>query len=118
MFLYLFAMAEEKSGLGLKKSFLVWIRYFRKSSSFRKMFLLVFFTNMILFRTLLDRYVWLNPLSNVFGSWWIYSVNETTGEIRLTTECFENVILFIPFIILVMWYKASEKDFGKIYQRV
>ena len=82
------------------------------------MFLLVFFTNMILFRTLMDRYVWLNPLSNVFGSWGIYSVNETTGEIRLTTECFENVILFIPFIILVMWYKASEKDFGKIYQRL
>lgn len=53
---------------------------------------------MILFRTLLNRNMWLNPLSNVFGSWWIYNKN---GD--LTTDAIENLILFIPFIILLLW---------------
>lgn len=74
-------MAEEKSGLGLKNLFLSGFSISENQAHLEKCFLLVFFTNMILFRTLMDRYVWLNPLSNVFGSWWIYSVNETTGRL-------------------------------------
>lgn len=53
---------------------------------------------MILFRTLLNRNMWANPLSEVLGGWGLY--NEK-GE--LTTEAIENLFLFIPFMILLLW---------------
>ena len=40
---------------------------------------------MILFRTLLNRNLWLNPLSNVMGGWGIWET--VNGEQKLTTEC-------------------------------
>ena len=52
---------------------------------------------MILFRTLLNRKLWLNPLWNVFGSW---TLHNERGE--LTTECIENVLLFLPFAFLLL----------------
>lgn len=93
MFLYLFA--REK---GWKCVFQQWWNAFRNESMFRRVFLFVFYTVMILFRTLLNRNMWANPLSNVIGIWGIY--NEK-GE--LTAEAFENLILFIPFIVLLFW---------------
>jgi len=93
MFLYLFA--REK---GWKNVCQQWWHAFRSESRFRRIFLLVFYTAMILFRTLLNRNMWANPLSNVIGIWGLY--NEK-GE--LTTEAIENMILFMPFIILLFW---------------
>ena len=62
------------------------------------MFLLVFYTVMILFRTLLNRSMWANPLSDVFGNWGLFKQDG-----RLTTEPIENFILFIPFIVILFW---------------
>lgn len=93
--LFFLMYAKEK---GLKKLIHMWIYNFKTSYKFRRMFLLIFYTTMILFRTLLNRNMWLNPLSNIFGSWWIYNKN---GD--LTTDVIENLILFIPFIILLLW---------------
>jgi glycopeptide antibiotics resistance protein len=42
--------------------------------------------------------MWTNPVSNVIGVWGIYNEN---GD--LTTEAIENLALFIPFIILLLW---------------
>lgn len=96
VFILFFLMyAKEK---GWKKLVRMWIDNFKTSYKFRRMFLLIFYTTMILFRTLLNRNMWLNPLSNVFGSWWIYNKN---GD--LTTEALENLILFTPFIMLLLW---------------
>lgn len=61
---------------------------------------------MILFRTLFNRNMWANPLSNVLGNWMLY--NEK-GE--MPTECIENLVLFIPFIILLLW-TYQEKILG------
>lgn len=77
------------------------------------MFFLVFYSAMILFRTLLNRNLWENPLSNVMGSWGLY--NEK-GE--LTTEAIENLALFIPFAILLLWvlqekYWKEQLRFGQ-----
>ena len=47
--------------------------------------------------------MWMNPVSDVMGGWWIYDVDRTTGEVTLTTECIENFMLFIPFSILLLW---------------
>ena len=42
--------------------------------------------------------MWANPLSDVIGTWGIYNAK---GE--FTTECIENLSLFIPFAFLLMW---------------
>lgn len=93
MFLYLFARET-----GWKNVCRRWWQAFRSEHRFRRLFLLVFYTAMILFRTLLNRNMWANPLSNVIGIWGLY--NEK-GE--LTTEAIENMILFLPFIMLLFW---------------
>ena len=93
----------------LKAALKQWINWFRAESPFRRMFFLVFYTVMILFRTLLNRNMWANPLSNVLGNWTIY--NEK-GE--LTTECIENLALFIPFIILLLWTYREKILGGKV----
>lgn len=80
-----------------------WADWFRKEVIFRKMFFLVFYTTMILFRPLLNRNMWANPVSNVIGIWGLYNEN---GE--LITECLENLALFIPFTALLLWtYKKK-----------
>lgn len=39
--------------------------------------------------------MWANPLSDVLGGWWIWDT--VNGERKLTTECFENLVLMLPF---------------------
>lgn len=100
-FLYLYSYRPVNVGKGIKSAIKGWINEFRTSATFRKLFVLSFFTMMILFRTLLNRYIWSNPLSNVMGNWWIWeSVN---GKTVLTTECFENIALMVPFVFMLFW---------------
>ena len=65
---------------------------------------------MILFRTLLNRNLWMNPLSNVMGGWGIWET--VNGEKQLTTECIENVILMMPFTGMVMWTFQEKMEKG------
>ena len=51
--------------------------------------------------------MWMNPLSDVMGGWWIWST-QADGTVTLTTECFENIALMLPFTFLLMW-TAKEK---------
>lgn len=102
MFMYLYVMEH-----GWKTAVMNWIYSFKKEANFRKVLFLAFYTAMILFRTLLGRYI-LNPLANVIGIWGIYNEN---GE--LTTEVIENLFLFIPFAILLLWC-FSEKIAGTL----
>ena len=110
MFVYLFAKE-----FGWKHIIHKWLLAFKQSKVFRRVFLLVFYIAMILFRTLLNRHMWQSPLANVIGIWGLY--NES-GE--LVTEAIENFVLFIPFVLLLYW---SFKDtiFGErvtVYQSV
>ncbi len=94
-----------------------WWDNFKLDKGFRRMFFLAFYSSMILFRTLLNRNMWANPLSNVMGSWGLY--NEQ-GE--LTTEAIENLALFIPFAVLLLWalqekYWKENLKFGQILWR-
>lgn len=102
MFMYIFAKEH-----GWKILIRRWLETFKTSSVFRRLFLLTFYISMILFRTLLNRSVWLNPVSNVIGVWGLY--NEK-GE--LTTEAIENLVLFIPFTVLLLW-SARERIVGQ-----
>lgn len=101
MFFYLYAYHPTDAGKGWKVAIVAWIEVFKKNSRFRKLFALAFVTSMILFRTLLNRNLWMNPLSNVMGGWGIWET--VNGERQLTTECIENVILMMPFTGMVMW---------------
>lgn len=101
-FFYLFAYHPVNTGKGWKRALKTWLTEFRTNCFFRKLFLLAFFSVMILFRTLLNRTLWLNPLSDVMGGWGIWKVS-SDGTKELTTECFENIILMFPFTSVLMW---------------
>ena len=101
MFFYLYAYEPTAAGKGWKIAMMTWYQKFKESVFFRKLFLLAFVTSMILFRTLLNRNLWMNPLSDVMGGWGIWET--VNGEQKLTTECIENVIMMVPFSSVVMW---------------
>ena len=104
LFMFFCMMVEEN---GLKTVVRSWLEQFRKNTKFRRMFVFAFYVSMILFRTLLNRNMWANPISNVIGVWSLYNAK---GE--LTTEAIENLALFIPFTILLLW-SFKEKVLGQ-----
>ena len=63
---------------------------------------------------LVNRQLWMNPLSDVMGGWGIWET--VNGEQKLTTECIENVIMMVPFSAIVMWTfeEKMEKGWKKI----
>lgn len=101
MFFYLYAYEPIHAGKGWKNAIVTWYQKFKESVFFRRLFFLAFVTSLILFRTLLNRNLWMNPLSNVMGGWGIWET--VNGERKLTTECIENVIMMVPFSAVVMW---------------
>lgn len=101
MFFCLYAYEPTNAGKGWKSAIVTWYRKFKESVFFRQLFLLAFVSSLILFRTLLNRNLWMNPLSNVMGGWSIWET--VNGERVLTTECIENVIMMVPFSSVIMW---------------
>lgn len=87
-----------KNYASVKQAIIEWISWFKSDSQFRRVFLLVFYTVMILFNTLLNRNIWADPVSDVIGIWGFYNEN---GE--FLPETIENLVLFIPFVILLFW---------------
>ena len=114
MFFYLYAYESIGAGKGWKSAMMTWYQKFKESVFFRKLFFLAFVTSLILFRTLLNRNLWQNPLSDVMGGWGIWET--VNGEQKLTTECIENVIMMVPFTSIVMWtfQEKMEKSWKKI----
>lgn len=108
LFFYLYAYHPESAGKGWRVAIRTWVVTFQKSSFFRRLFLLTFVTSMILFRTLLNRSLWMNPLSDVMGGWRMWKI--VNGEKQLTTECIENVFLMMPFTAIVMWTFEVKKN--------
>ena len=114
MFFYLYAYEPTAAGKEWKNAIVTWYQKFKESVFFRKLFLLAFVTSMILFRTLLNRNLWLNPLSDVMGGWGIWETKN--GEQVLTTECIENVIMMVPFSTVVMW--TFEEKIGNGWKKM
>lgn len=113
---YLFVCKENKPGQGIRKTLRLWLSEIKTSSEFRILFFLCFYAFMILLRTVLNRNLWLNPLSNIFGGWWIYQTG-SGGNTVLTTDCLENIVLFIPFSFLSLWFlsrKRKSESIGRL----
>lgn len=105
MFVFIYAKEHNWKKKDLIKNIcLTWFSYFKKSCEFRRAFLLIFYSVMILSRTVLYRSIWTNPLSDVMGGWGLYDADG-----NLTTEAIENLMLFIPFAVLL--YGHLEKNF-------
>ena len=107
--LSVFFMFVYQQYVSIKKAIRQWLKWFESDSEFRRMFLLVFYSVMIIFRTLLNRNMWLNPLSNVIGFGLTYV--DKDGQRVLNREAIENFLLFIPFMVLVFW-RFREKLLG------
>ena len=101
MFFYLYAYEPQDAGKGWKSAVVTWYQKFKESVFFRKLFFLAFVTSLVLFRTLLNRQLWMNPLSDIMGGWGIWET--VNGERQLTTECIENAIMMVPFSSVVLW---------------
>ena len=114
MFFYLYAYEPSAAGKGWKGAILTWYQKFKESVFFRKLFFLAFVTSLILFRTLLNRQLWMNPLSDVMGGWGIWKT--VNGERQLTTECIENVIMMVPFSAVVVW--TFEEKLGNGWKKI
>lgn len=103
MFLYLYGKEHGwKKNNFIRNMFGTWRRAFKSSSNFRRIFLLAFYTAMILLRTVLNREIWFDPLEKIFGGWGLYE------DGQFTTESIENFMLFVPFSILLLW--AFQKE--------
>lgn len=76
-----------------------WKNRFLSTAKFRRLFYLVFFVVMLIFKTMLNREVWMSPLRNVIGVW---GFTDTDGN--YTTEVIENTILFIPLIFSLFFF--------------
>ena len=94
-------MFAYKQNVNLKQALAEWIIWFKNEKQFRRVFWLVFYTVMVLFRTLFDRTLFENPLSNVLGEWSFYE--EINGKIIFNANVPENILLLMPFIFLLFW---------------
>ena len=104
--MYLDKYKEYKVKQKLKKAFKEWGKRFKESVEFRRLFYLIFFCVMILFRTLMNRDMWTNPIVDVIGTWGLHKKDGT-----FTAELFENTLLFVPLIFFLFFYleKTAKK---------
>ena len=66
---YMYCYEPDGAGKGFKPMMSAWLGKFKKDAHFRELFFWFLFTVMILFKTLLNRNMWMNPLSDVMGGW-------------------------------------------------
>ena len=96
--IFMFAYKQNK---GVWESLKQWLIWFRKEKKFRKVFYLVFYSVLVLFRTLFERTLFENPLSNVLGEWSFYE--KENDKIVFNAHVPENIIMLAPFILLLFW---------------
>lgn len=94
LFMFFYLMLKDSN---LKELLLKWCDSFKTDKRFKFVFLLAFYSGLALYRTIINRNIWGNPISDIWGPWGLHRLN---GE--FTTEAIENVILFIPFTILLL----------------
>lgn len=92
--MFFFMYAKEHGGY--KTSIKKWIRLFKTDIRFRYLFVFMIYIMIVLHRTLFNRDMWSNPLSNIIGIWYFIDENGS-----FTAEIPENILLFVPFGFLI-----------------
>ena len=105
LFLAVLFMFVIKQHTGFKDAATKWMTWFKTEKKFRRTFFLVLYSALVMFRTLMNRSVYINPLSNVLGEWTIFESRDAYH--RFNPNVIENVFLLIPFIFLLF---LSVKD--------
>lgn len=100
---YMYCYEPEGAGKGFKPMILAWLGKFKKDVHFRELFFWFFLTVIILFRTLLNRKLWANPLSNVMGGWQFI---DDKGNV--VVDSIENIIMLIPWTWLLIAVKNKK----------
>lgn len=94
---YMYCYEPEGAGKGFKQMMAAWLGKLMKDAHFRELFLWFFLTVIILFRTLISRKLWANPLSNVMDGW---KIIDDKGNI--VVDSIENIIMLIPWTWLLI----------------
>lgn len=105
IYFYLFAFKTEiihDAQKGWRVAFLAGFKALKQERNIRHFFLLVLYTTMVLCRTILIRHIWPNPLSKVFGGWWIWTTG-AYGQRGLSSDCIGNLIMLMPMVGLSIW---------------
>lgn len=105
--LFMFAYGKVQE-LGFKSTVRYWKEHFITSVRFRQVFLLAIYVSLILLRTVFCRSIWGNPISNVLGNW---SLQYSDGSVN--TEEIENILLFIPYSILLLKLSTLQGDVNR-----
>lgn len=88
---------DKYKDVGIKKKLKRAIKDFKErfveSVKIRRFFYFMFCLSMVSFITLMNRDMWVNPVTDVIGVWGFYKRNGV-----FTTEIVENVVLFIPLV--------------------
>ena len=100
---YMYCYEPDGAGKGFKPMMLAWLGKFKKDVHFRELFFWFFLTVIILFRTLLNRKLWANPLSNVMGGWQFI---DDKGNV--VVDSIENIIMLIPWTWLLIAVKNKK----------
>lgn len=95
LFMFYFMLVKEN---GVKGTFKKWKEQYVHNASFRKVFLLMLYSFLVLTKTVLGRSMWHDPYGRIFIDWSIID-----GNGRLNLAIVENIMLFVPFTFLVMW---------------
>lgn len=116
-FFYMYVTDPVGAGSGVRIAFKALYSKMKSDDRFRALVALTFYVVLILFKTLFYRQVWLNPLQDVMGGWWIWKTSPSTGEVSMTTECFENIFMMVPFSFLLRNFisKRYSTDNDSIY---
>ena len=102
LFSLLYMLIKEYN-ISIKQLLIKWYRNFLNLRKFRITFIIYIYISLILCKTVLYRSIWANPLSDVMGGWGLYDADG-----NLTTEAIENLMLFIPFAVLLLWAFRKE----------
>lgn len=98
---FLFIYIQKKYKKKVKKGLLIWFLF--ENSQLIRLFFLMLYGTLILSKTIFYRNFWANPLSDIMGVWGLYDADG-----NLTTQPIENLMLFIPFAVLLLWAFRNE----------
>ena len=93
--MFFFLYSDEVGGH--KNAIKKWLEAAKIDPIFRRKFVFLVYFMIVLFRTLFNRDMWSNPLSNIVGEW---SFIDENGN--YVAEIPENIIMFIPFMFLIL----------------
>lgn len=113
MYFYLFAFKKCETGKGLRYALSIWHRSFIQDRKFRILFLYILYITVVIFRTVLNREGWDDPLDSVMAGLWLVMTHPYVEGPIFNIQAIENIIMFVPFSFIglfLMQYKSKNSQ--------